>query len=580
MTSESIDNALREVNGLLSEGNAQAAAQKLDALIARNPDNDALLYARMLVYAQAGQLDEAFTIAVQMSDAAKQPWLVSFQILKIATGLKRLDVNDATERELCRLLEYRGIFCQPISELVYRFFLARVEQARQTGNWVAACNEIAIINTVLRRFPLKFKDTEIVVTGLRRKLLLHCSQEPGRFEDASRLAASIAIQGHHNEYAFFVDDEETAILARFEHALRSEAASAAQVLALLMYRSPTALREAIGLNGLACPHLEPEMQRFVADDLAQADTVRRYAKEFAAGMSTSNHTSATVAQMYIENPYPRWIEAETNANFRSLQYPEFYRVVDSPAWDASSGLKFDNILVAGCGTGWHPISRAMTFPWIEITAIDLSPVSLAYARMMAEKLGVRNVRFEQGDLLDLGDRFGTFNVVECIGTLHHLKDPDAGLRQLLRHLDPGGILRLGYYSKLARQPIARFREDHPANDEDVDDEFIRKLRHRFFVDDSFAPYRDVMTFSDFYSISGCRDLILHPQETQYTIRDLQRILAEHGLGFLTFSPTDIGRFEQLGGQGSPYELGNWEAVEEKEPRLFSSMYQFFTQYRR
>ena len=51
-----------------------------------------------------------------------------------------------------------------------------------------------------------------------------------------------------------------------------------------------------------------------------------------------------------------------------------------------------------------------------------------------------------------------FSVIECVGVLHHLKDPEEGLKVLLNILEPNGYLKLGLYSDYARKHIVETRK--------------------------------------------------------------------------------------------------------------------------
>ena len=65
----------------------------------------------------------------------------------------------------------------------------------------------------------------------------------------------------------------------------------------------------------------------------------------------------------------------------------------------------------------------------------------------------RNLAHLDSGLLDLhrGDLvaadLGTFDLVYCIGVLHHLQDPEAGIRSLLRHTRPGGRFHGWVYAR-------------------------------------------------------------------------------------------------------------------------------------
>ena len=96
--------------------------------------------------------------------------------------------------------------------------------------------------------------------------------------------------------------------------------------------------------------------------------------------------SRRVAAQYEENPYPRWLSIPeqprvgAGLNLRR-RFPGF----SPPDWLDSAC----EALVAGCGTGYEPIELALRQPRWQITGIDLSRASLAYAsRMARERPGI------------------------------------------------------------------------------------------------------------------------------------------------------------------------------------------------
>lgn len=98
-----------------------------------------------------------------------------------------------------------------------------------------------------------------------------------------------------------------------------------------------------------------------------------------------------------------------------------------------------DVLECGCGGGLHTGMLAEVAR--HVTAVDLNTIELARER----NRGHRNVSFERADLgtLDLGRQF---DVVVCVGVLHHTDDPDATFQRLYMHVRPGGQLVLWVYS--------------------------------------------------------------------------------------------------------------------------------------
>lgn len=81
---------------------------------------------------------------------------------------------------------------------------------------------------------------------------------------------------------------------------------------------------------------------------------------------------------------------------------------------ALSGIPEDfsgKLLEVPVGTGSLTMPVYQTLPRAEITCLDYSPDMMAQAREKAERLGLKNVAFEQGDVgaLPYGD--GSFDIV-------------------------------------------------------------------------------------------------------------------------------------------------------------------------
>ncbi len=63
---------------------------------------------------------------------------------------------------------------------------------------------------------------------------------------------------------------------------------------------------------------------------------------------------------------------------------------------------------------------------------------------------MQNIEYAQADLLALGSLGRTFDVIEATGSLQALAAPMTGWRVLLSLLRPGGLMKIGLYSELAR----------------------------------------------------------------------------------------------------------------------------------
>ena len=165
--------------------------------------------------------------------------------------------------------------------------------------------------------------------------------------------------------------------------------------------------------------------------------------------------SKKVREQYEEHPYPRW--RYTNKNLPSNFLFKLNNEIKPNKIEYSNKFVNPNVLIAGCGTGKH-ITIAERYLNANILGVDLSLASLAYAKRKTEELGFKNIEFLHADILQLRNLNRKFDVIECVGTLHHMKDPLTGLKVLLDLLEPHGFLKLGLYSEIARQHIVKARE--------------------------------------------------------------------------------------------------------------------------
>ena len=284
--------------------------------------------------------------------------------------------------------------------------------------------------------------------------------------------------------------------------------------------------------------------------------------------AVTDATSALVRAQYEENPYPRLVGvhrrpagsfvAMARARLGDPHYVE-------PA----------RILVAGGGTGQHPIGVAAGIVG-EVVCVDLSRASLARATRVARRLGVDNVRFVHGDLLDLGpdDGLGTFAFVDCVGTLHHLADPLAGGRALVSKLAPGGILRLGLYSERGRGEIVAARALAAEHGWLPTADGLRAARRALLALPADHPAAPVTASVDFYSQSGLRDLVFHPCEHRYSPTQVGELLASLGLSpvALQHARPDAERlYRARWPDDAGLDLTKWDALEADHPRIFAGM---------
>jgi ubiquinone/menaquinone biosynthesis C-methylase UbiE len=102
--------------------------------------------------------------------------------------------------------------------------------------------------------------------------------------------------------------------------------------------------------------------------------------------------------------------------------------------------KGSRVLEAGCGVGAQTVTLARRSPGANFVSVDLSDTSLTAARRAVTRARLRNVEFQQADLLDLPFPKASFDHVFVCFVLEHLAQPARALTRLRAVLKPGGTL--------------------------------------------------------------------------------------------------------------------------------------------
>lgn len=273
--------------------------------------------------------------------------------------------------------------------------------------------------------------------------------------------------------------------------------------------------------------------------------------------------SKSVKNQYEENPYPRW-EGATGKRKQVKKTPPV----------SQEAL---TILSAGCGTGLQAVKNALAYPNATIYAVDLSKSSLAYAIRKSEELGIKNIKFFCGDILEI-DKLGIeFDHILVTGVLHHMKDPVAGWRKLKEILKPGGTMVVGLYSELARQGILLTRAYIAAQNMSFNLENLQAVRNyvKNLPDNDIR--KSIMLYGDFYSTSECRDMLFHVQEHNYTIPQIKAILEDLNMEFLHFQGSNKrvrAFYLKYPSKEDQKNLDLWHQFEQENPLTFMEMYVF------
>lgn len=187
------------------------------------------------------------------------------------------------------------------------------------------------------------------------------------------------------------------------------------------------------------------------------------------------------------------------------------------------------VLEMGCGGGWLANTIAHHYG-ASVTAVDFCNSALERARDVSRSLGTNSaIRFVASDIFDY-EQDGTVDLVVSMGALHHTRDCQAAFQHAQSFAGPGGAVHVGLYHEPGRRPfLSMFRELVETEGEDA-------ALARYRALDGIHARDETLLRSWF------RDQVLHPHETQHTLREVVAWLRDADLELRS---TSINRFAPL-----------------------------------
>ncbi|WP_428391794.1 methyltransferase [Lichenicoccus sp.] len=431
----------------------------------------------------------------------------------------------------------------------------------------------ALLGRLLELAVLTHHAAERALTDERRILLGAAMSGDIMAPETLAFACRLARQCFINEYAWACSVEESRdaealgeiVLRALDDGLPP---SETMLAALAMYRPLDRLNRPEPLLSYRWP--DP-LVALLTQQVAEPAEERRLAATIARATTIEDAVSRAVACQYEANPYPRWVKSADAMEPIALDDWLRGRFPTAPV-TARAGSAVLDVLVAGCGTGLAAIETVRGFAGARVLAIDLSLASLAYAARMTAALGASGISYVQADLIEADSLGRSFDMISVGGVLHHLADPWAGWRSLLALLRPGGVMNVLLYTVRGRDDVRRARAWIAQRSYNDSEAGIRACRQELAaLPDDWAMR--LAASPDFFSMSGCRDLLFHVHEQAVTLPEVVGFLAEESLALIGVEvPASIqAAFDASQAPGSQRDLRRWDVFESAHPRCFAGM---------
>jgi SAM-dependent methyltransferase len=237
-----------------------------------------------------------------------------------------------------------------------------------------------------------------------------------------------------------------------------------------------------------------------------------------------------VRAFYESHPYPAPI-GNLDRHRELYRNPDRRRALSLLLWPTKKPQADRAILVAGCGTSQAAL-YALREPEARVTAIDISETGLRHTRGLQQKYGLQNLDLHRLAIEEVGELGRTFDQIVCTGVLHHLLDPDLGLRSLRNVLMPNGAMQLMLYATYGRAGIYMMQEYCRLIGIGITEAELRDLGGTIGALSSDHPIAGVARRAkDFRNPDALADALLHPQDRAYTVPQLYAWLERCGLSF-------------------------------------------------
>ncbi len=246
--------------------------------------------------------------------------------------------------------------------------------------------------------------------------------------------------------------------------------------------------------------------------------------------STTSVTTGEVQEFYERYPYPPPVKSLENYR-EAWRDPAKRRADHHLFWPARPFREDRSVLIAGCGTS-QAAKHALRWPEAQVVGIDFSETSVRCTEELKRKHRIGNLDVRQLPIERAGELGKQFDQVVCTGVLHHLANPDAGLRTLRDLLKPDGAMHLMVYAPYGRAGIYMLQEFCRRLDIRATDKGIRDLIEVLHALPSGHPLEGLLRQApDFREEAALADALLHPRDRAYSVPQFFDFIGNAGLTF-------------------------------------------------
>lgn len=265
-------------------------------------------------------------------------------------------------------------------------------------------------------------------------------------------------------------------------------------------------------------------------------------KAKSKGTNKFNKDLKNVQDQYLDYPYPMRNPDDDKKRIMRMQ-GDFLAEINHVIYKGKKDFNGFRVLVAGGGTGDSAVwlaAQLMEYKDTEVVYLDFSKASMNIAQKRAKHQGITNITWIEDSILNIPSlNLGKFDFVNCVGVLHHLEDPDKGLKILSDSLKDDGGAHIMVYAQYGRTGVYQIQDLVKMSNEGITDrqqevEGARDIINSLPVTNWFKRGEDLISDHRTYGDIGIYDLFLHKQDRAYTIPQLYKFVEKAGLNVSSY----------------------------------------------
>jgi len=413
---------------------------------------------------------------------------------------------------------------------------------------------------------------ESLVTALRTSILEEVMLTQSLSDELLPFATAIGLYSARTDYALMVNQKEEEQLAVLINTLKQVCESRWSIDDISGALIVVSMYEAIYSQSFSFQLLRHDLEDWPLgiQDLLNA-TLYDLCKEHQTYLDLFGQTSESLLSNEIRRASSRWrsVNALCKSNWYDALSNELAREV-TPQRFKNDKL---NVLQIGCGSGLRAIYLSQYFENTSVYAVDQSRENIAYAQIMAQKLGIYDIHFIHSsyDTALIGEEL--FDIIEFGEDLNHAQSPEQMIKEWSSLLADDGLIRFSFNTLKAQETagvitqLVQDRRLSPTADN------IRHLRHAIIQEANSGLWNDLLSDERFYSSTGCKALFFNKYNHYFDLKNLNGLLANTGLSFTGFVDLEKDLKEKANPM-APFSLMAWHVMDQ-DKSLFDTAYQFY-----